>query len=373
MNVLNVYRTYYPDPPGGLQEAIRQICFSTKKCGVDNTIFTLSSNPFPKEIIRDEALVVREKSWFSPASCDIGSMAAFSTFNSLMVKSDIVHYYYPWPFMDVLHLNTKHEKPAVLTYISDIVRQRTLGKLYEPLMWKTLKNMDVIVANCQAYVDSSPILSHREIRPKVRIIPLGIDERSYPSNGDDAVLKRVGINFEEPYFLFIGVLRYYKGIHTLIQAAQYVDAKIIIVGIGPEENALKKLCVELQVKNVVFTGRVSNAEKMSLLKNCLTFVLPSHLRSEAYGMVLVEASMMSKPMISCEISTGTSYVNAHYETGFVIPPEEPKELAIVMNIFLADSNLVKQMGDASRLRYERLFSGAAVGKAYSSIYQDLML
>lgn len=372
MNVLNIYRTYYPDPPGGLQEAIRQICLSTNECGVDNTIFTLSPYPFPAEINSPEALVVREKSWAAPASCDIGSMAAFSTFNKLQEQSDLVHYYYPWPFMDLLHLNSKSDKPTVLTYISDIVRQKALGRFYEPLMWKTLKDMDVIVANCQAYVDSSPILSHSDIRSKVRIIPLGIDEHSYPSDGDSTILERIGIDFEEPYFLFIGVLRYYKGIHTLIQAAKYVNAQIVITGSGPEESALKKLCLDLQLKNVVFTGRVTNAEKVTLLKSCLSFVLPSHLRSEAYGMVLVEASMMSKPMISCEIGTGTSYINIHLETGFVISPEEPKELAKSMNKLLFDPYLVEQMGRAARTRYEKIFSGHAVGEAYSSIYQELL-
>jgi glycosyltransferase involved in cell wall biosynthesis len=372
MNILNVYRTYYPDPPGGLQEAIRQICLSTNKCSVDNTIFTLSSNPGPAEIARPEARVVREKSWAAPASCDIGSMAAFSTFNRLKRESDLVHFYYPWPFMDLLQLNSKSEKPTILTYISDIVRQKALGRLYEPLMWKTLKDMDVIVANCQAYVDTSPILSHRDIRSKVRIIPLGIDEYSYPIEGENTILKRVGIGDEEPYFLFIGVLRYYKGLHTLIQAAKYVDAKIVIAGSGPEENALKKLCLDFQLKNVVFTGRVTNAEKVALLKKCLSFVLPSHLRSEAYGMVLVEASMMSKPMISCEIGTWTSFINVHSETGFVIPAEDFKELAISMNTLLSDSYLVEQMGKAARSRYEKIFSGHAVGEAYTSVYQELL-
>ena len=45
--VLNIYKTYFPDPPGGLQEAIRQICLSTSKEFIENTIFTLSPQPEP--------------------------------------------------------------------------------------------------------------------------------------------------------------------------------------------------------------------------------------------------------------------------------------------------------------------------------------
>ena len=83
----------------------------------------------------------------------------------------------------------------------------------------------------------------------------------------------------------------------------------MIAGSGPESKALKKQVSELGLNNVIFAGQVTNQEKFSLIQNCVALVLPSHLRSEAYGMVLVEASMMKKPMITCEIGTGTSFVN----------------------------------------------------------------
>lgn len=372
MNVLNTYRTYYPDPPGGLQEAIRQICLATSNLGVQNTIFTLSPNPKPNVIEMPEATVVRERSWIAPSSCDIGGYAAYSAYLSSLSKADIVHYFHPWPFADVLNIFKKPDKPALLTYISDVVRQRVLRTIYSPLMWHTLRQMDAIVANCPAYVETSPILSHPSIRDKVKIIPLGIDENSYSSNGDDAVFSNLGINKGEPYFLFLGVLRYYKGIHTLISAAKSLNAKIVIAGSGPESENLKKQVESLALKNVLFAGQVTNEEKVSLIKNCTALVLPSHLRSEAYGMVLVEASMMHKPMISCEIGTGTSYVNCHEETGLVVKPENVGEMHDAMKVILNNNELATKFAHNARLRYERLFSGAALGKAYQSVYADLM-
>jgi glycosyltransferase involved in cell wall biosynthesis len=372
LKVLNIYRTYFPDPPGGLQEAIRQISATTSNFGVENTIFTLSPNSHPKVIEMPEATVVRERSWLAPASCDIGGLAAFTTYSKLMTQADVVHYFHPWPFADVLNALKAKDKPAVLTYISDVVRQRFLGMLYSPLMWRTLRNMDVIVANCPAYVETSPVLSHASIRNKVRVIPLGIDENTYPQIGDNSVFKRLGIAEAEPYFLFLGVLRYYKGIHTLISAAKNTKAKIIIAGSGPEAETLKLQVKELGLKNVIFAGQVTDAEKVALIKNCLALVLPSHLRSEAYGMVLVEASMMKKPMISCEIGTGTSFVNLHEVTGFVVPPESPQRLAAAMQDLLVDEALANKMGLAARSRYEQLFSGAALGQAYASLYKELL-
>ena len=370
--VLHIYRTYFPDPPGGLQEAIRQIALSTQPHGVDNTIFALSPKPVPSILLRPEARIVRCRSWAAPASCDLGGIEALSRFVQLSRESDVVHYLFPWPFADLLHALVRPACPAVLTYISDVVRQRWLGTAYAPLMWRTLRSMKVIVANCPAYARTSPILSDRSICDKVRVIPLGIEESSYLKNGDDGVFERIGVRMDEPFFLFIGVLRYYKGLDYLIQAAKNLKAPIVIAGSGPEGARLMDLATEIESNNVIFAGQVSDAEKVALLKRCRALVLPSHLRSEAYGMVLVEASMFARPLISCEIGTGTSYVNEHETTGFVVPPEDPQALARAMNSLLADDALAHRMGAAARTRYEQLFSGEALGNAYAALYREVM-
>lgn len=371
LRVLNTYKTYFPDPPGGLQEAIRHICYATSRYGIDNTIFTLSPHPQPVRLERPEAVVERSRSWGAPASCDLGAFNAFSTFSRLAAVSDVVHYYYPWPFGDVLHAAIRPDAPAVLTYISDIVRQAWLGKAYEPLMWRTLRSMKVIVANSPAYAVTSPVLTHPSIRDKVRVIPLGIVEDCYPQEADPQIFDRLGLAEDEPYFLFIGVHRYYKGLHTLVKAAKNVKAKIVIAGSGPESKKIRDLVRIEDADNVLFAGQISDAEKVSLLKSCLALVLPSHLRSEAYGMVLVEAAMFGKPQISCEIGTGTSFVNKHEESGIVILPERPDILCDAMNQLLRDRQLAEGFGEGARSRYERLFSGAALGQAYAELYRDV--
>jgi rhamnosyl/mannosyltransferase len=371
LKVLHVYRTYFPDPPGGLQEAIRQICLAVKPFGIDNIIFTLSPNPEPSELQREEARVVRCRSWAAPASCDLGGVSAFTCFRQLAREVDVIHYLFPWPFGDVLHQAARPRKPAVVTYVSDIVRQRWLGAAYAPLMWKAFLGMRAIVANSSIYARTSPVLSHASVRDRLRVIPLGIDERSYPKTGDDRVILRLGMRLEDPFFLFVGVLRYYKGLHHLIRAAAKVGARIVIAGSGPEEGALRQRVVKSAVQNVIFAGQVSEKEKVSLLRHCRALVLPSHLRAEAYGMVLVEAAMFGKPMISCEIGTGTSLVNAHQETGFIVPPGDPAALANAMNRLLVDESTYQQMGFAARLRYERLFSADALGRGYAQLFQDV--
>ena len=184
--------------------------------------------------------------------------------------------------------------------------------------------------------------------------------------------KRIQVSKDDSYFLFLGVSRYYKGLHTLINASKGLTAKVVIAGSGPESAKLKAQADSIGLQNIVFAGQVTEAEKVSLIKGCLALVLPSHLRSEAFGMVLVEASMFGKPMISCEIGTGTSYVNINRETGLVVQPENVLELHRAMQMLLNENGVVKEFGGNARLRYERLFSGHALGQAYKAVYDELL-
>ena len=374
MKVLHVYRTYFPDPPGGLQEAIRQICRGIRQFGVESRIFTLSPTPYPAEIEAPEGRVVRSKSWAAPASCDLGGLDSLMKFRALARWADVIHYHFPWPFADVLHALGGSPKPAVMTYHSDIVRQRYLGEVYGPLMRRTLRSMAALVATSPTYAQTSPVLTQHVAPERVRMIPLGIEDfnTAAPDLAEDArLLKRFHLP-DGPFLMALGVLRHYKGLHTLVQAANKIHSTLMIAGSGPEGPTLKKLAGELGVTNIVFAGQVTDAEKVALLRNCWGLVLSSHLRSEAFGMVLVEASMFGKPMICCEVASGTSYVNLHGTTGLVIPPEAPDSLADACNTLLADVARARAMGAEARTRYETLFSGAALGRAYSALYREVV-
>lgn len=370
MKILHVYRTYYPDPPGGLQEAIRQIAVSTRAFNVESRVFTLSPNPMPAEIQRDEARVIRRRSLAAPASCDIGGISSFLCFAEAAKWADVIHYHFPWPFADLLHQVVHPKVPAIMTYHSDIVRQRWLAQLYNPLMRQTLKSMVTIVATSPAYAQTSPVLSAPDIAPKVRVIPLGIDASTYQKWEDASILGRLNLSNSELFFLFIGVLRYYKGVHYLIEAALHIKAKVVVAGSGPELAKLKVQAQQLGASNIIFAGQINDEEKVFLLRHCRALVLPSHLRSEAYGMVLVEASMFGKPMISCEIGTGTSFVNADGVTGIVIPPENSQALAKAMELLLENDALVSQFGDSARIRYQEMFSGEKLAHAYCELYRN---
>ncbi len=314
--------------------------------------------------------MIRCRSWIAPASCDIGGAGSIRTFKEQSLWADVIHYHYPWPFADVLNLWVRPDKPKVMTYHSDVVRQRVLGALYRPLMSHTLRDMDFVVATSPSYAKSSGPLTEDLSADRLRVIPLGIEEMSYPRSGDERVLHRLGLTGGEPFILFVGVLRYYKGLYTLLDACGQVKHKVVIAGSGPEEKLLRESADNSGLRNVIFSGQVTEREKVALLKACRAVVLPSHLRSEAYGMVLVEASMFGKPMVSCEIGTGTSFVNRDKETGFVVAPEDVGALAQAMNSLLVRDDLAYSFGVAARQRYEALLSGAAMGNAYTHLYEE---
>ncbi|WP_354671213.1 glycosyltransferase [Thiohalobacter sp. IOR34] len=368
MRILHVYRTYFPDTQGGLEESIRQICRSTGDYGAECRIFTLSRTARPREILREEARVFRRPLSFEVASCGFG-LTSLPTFNQLVTWSDLVHYHYPWPFADILHLLGRVSKPSVVTYHSDIVRQRFLGALYMPLRDRFLSSMDRIVATSPNYFATSNTLGR--FSEKVEVIPLGVDDASYPSP-DEGLVDRMRHEVGEGFFLFIGVLRYYKGLHVLLDAMKGAAFRLIIVGAGPVKKALLEQAKRLGLDNVRFLGRITDEEKVALIKLSKAIVFPSLLRAEAFGITLVEGAMLGKPLISTEMGTGTSYVNADGESGIVVPPANPAALRQAMEKLASDPPLAERMGQAARLRYESYFTARRMGQAYMGLYENIL-
>ncbi len=370
MKVLHVYRTYFPDTQGGLEEVIRQICLSTSKLGVSCRVFTLSDEPTPALVSRQEAEVVRVHKTFEIASCGFG-LSGWRTFRDEVRRADLVHYHFPWPFSDLLHLLAGRDKPSVLTYHSDIVRQQALLAVYRPLMNVYLNSMDRIVATSPNYFATSDVLSR--FSDKVEVIPIGLDEPSYPVIAEDSeALAACRARFGEDFFLFVGVLRYYKGLHILLDAIKGAAYKVVIVGSGPVEDELKKQASQLGLDNVVFAGYVPDEEKMALYKLCRAVVFPSYLRSEAFGVTLLEGAMSARPLISAEVGSGTSHVNIDGETGLVITPGSSRALRLAMDRLDQDADLVKRLGSNARIRYERLFGADLMGERYLETYASVL-
>jgi len=230
-------------------------------------------------------------------------------------SSDIYHVHLPNPMAVLSYLLAKPPGKLVVTWHSDIIRQRFFMPLYRPFLNAFLNKASAIIVTSSQYLESSPYLT--KFKNKCQVIPLGIDFKSFES-----VSKNHGMTTRKrPIFLFVGRLVSYKGISYLIEAAKGLDADFRIVGDGP----LRTLAMQAP-DNVTFVGRVDDVKKE--IANCDIFVLPSISRAEAFGIVQLEAIAMKKPVISTTLGTGVEFVNAK---GVLVPPKDVVKLHEVLS------------------------------------------
>ena len=368
MRVLHFYKTYYPDSVGGVEQVIRQMCVGTTRLGVRNEVLSLTRerNAPPMEF---EGHMVRRVPLDFEISSTGFSMEAVRQLAALAQDADLIHYHFPWPFMDLAHFLARIDKPSVVTYHSDIVRQKYLLKLYQPLCNRFLASVDAVVATSPNYMASSPVLDR--FRDKTRVITYGLDKTTYPEP-DPALLDKWRAQVGERFFLFVGVLRYYKGLHILLDAVANTDYPVVIVGAGPIERELKEHARRLGLTHVRFVGAVNDADKVALLKLSYALAFPSHLRSEAFGISLLEGAMYGKPMISSEIGTGTTYINIHGETGLVVPPSDPQAFGEAMRQLWDHPEQAAAMGQRAEARYWELFTAEKMAANYRSLYDEVV-
>ena len=367
MEVLHFYKTSYPDTCGGVEQFVRQMCLGAHQRGVRSRVLSLAKGPHAAPCDMGGYWLHRSRLLFEVASTGF-SLSAFADLIALAKTADVIHYHFPWPFMDLVHFATRVKKPTVVTYHSDIVRQKHLLKCYQPLMKKFLASTDAIVATSPNYVATSPVLS--SLTEKVSVIPIGLDKTTYALPGIQR-LQHWRSQCGEAFFLFVGALRYYKGLHTLLEAALRVTAPIVIAGMGPMEAELKAEVERRHLSHVHFVGAINEEDKAALLTLCYAVVFPSHLRTEAFGIALLEGAMFGKPMISCEIGTGTTFINIDGKTGLTIAPNDANALADAMDFLWQHPEKASAMGAAASVRYEDYFTADKMVASYITLYERL--
>jgi glycosyltransferase involved in cell wall biosynthesis len=366
MRVLHFYKTYKPDTMGGIEQVIGEICSGSARRGVASDVLTVSRDTSTVDL--GDHMHYRARLDFKVASSAF-SLSSLSRLKELSQHADVIHYHFPWPFMDMAHFLTRLNKPTVVTYHSDIVRQKTLLHFYRPLMMRFLGSVTRIVATSPQYAKSSAVL--QRFADKVEVIPFGLNTQAYPPATEARLAEwrtRVGPKF----FLFVGMLRYYKGLHVLLDALKGSDYTVVILGGGPLENELKSQAATLGLSNVHFVGALPDEDKVALLTLCHALLFPSHLRSEAFGISLLEAAMFGKPMVSCEIGTGTSYVNVANETGLVVAPDNPAALRNAIDQIWHDEALAVRFGAAAQQRFRELFTAEKMADSYVDLYKRIV-
>ena len=362
MKIVHVYKHAAPDVYGGIEFVVDMLAQHQSANGHEVHVLGTSKNGMTGHFNHNGYKVTLLKKQITVSSTPL-SLSFFWHLAKLSKHADIIHIHYPYPFADLCMLLIRSNAKVIVTYHSDIIRQYLLKIIYFPIQTLFLNKTNKIIATSPNYFATSKTLS--KYQDKVDIIPLGANDIYLPSA---PVFKKP---MEDDYFLFVGEFRYYKGLHTLINAASHVKANIIIIGAGPLERELSEMASKAELKNVKFIGRLDDKDKHQYFQHALGVVFPSHLRSEAFGITLVEGAMHGKPLISCEIGTGTSYVNIHNETGIVCPPNNPLMLANALTKIYENPSLAKFLGKNARRRFEEHFTSYHMAKDYEIIYEQL--
>ena len=367
MHFLQCYKTALPLSMGGAEQVMHHLAHGILAHGFKSTVLTLAPQKNIEEFEYKGYRVVVVPSDLEYGSTPI-SLKGLGKFKMFSENVDIVHYHYPYPWMDIMHFYAGHTKPTLVTYHSDIVRQKYLSKIYNPIKKRFLKQMDAIIATSPQYMETSVDL--QEFKHKTHCIPLGLNEAQYFPISKQ-YLEHWRPQLPERFLLFIGVFRYYKGLNYLFEALQGLDIPLVLIGDGPEKAHLQALEKKYQLKNIYYLGKLQDHDKNVVLELSSGVILPSHLRSEAFGLSLVEGAMFGKPLISCEMGTGTSYINQHLSTGWVIPPADVAELRQAIQEWYNKPKLAKIFGENARQHYAKLFKASQMVEQYVKFYQNI--
>jgi rhamnosyl/mannosyltransferase len=300
------------------------------------------------------------------------SFGYVSAFNALVRRADIIHVHSPHPLGELAVAISRTTAEIVASYHFDVVRQRTLGFVYGPLLRRSLGKARGLICSNPNVVHTSPVLSR--FTSKITIIPYGVDLREFVLTPEEAAeVQRIRAGRQRPIALFVGRLVYYKGLEYLLRATAETDVDLLVIGDGALASELAGLAAELRLgQRVSFIPQMSRERLRLYFRACDFLVLPSVARSEFFGIVLLEAMACGKPVITTELGTGTSWVNRDGETGLVVPPRDPGALAQAMRELCAKPGLARRLGDAGLRRVAEEFSMSKFVDAHLRVYRSLL-
>lgn len=387
MNILHLYKDY-PPILGGIENHVQLLAQGQASRGHGVTV--LVTNPAGlRTTVAEEARVrvIRAGRLATVASTPLSVALPWQLLGQ---RPDVVHLHYPYPVGEVSQWLLRRGRAVVLSYHADVVRQAGILRVYKPLLRRILGWVDAIVIGSPPMRRSALLAEHQA---KLHLIPYGVPLARFSAEPAAADLTRVQQKYlsssaplpprssapqlprpPAPLLLFVGRLRYYKGLDTLIRALPQIPARLAVGGIGPMAAEWQALAAEVGVADrVAWLGDVPDADLPALYHLADLFVLPASHPSEAFGLVQVEAMAAGLAVVCTELGTGTSYVNRDGVTGRVVPPRDPVALAAAINGLLADADRRAVLGTAARARVAAEFDLGVMVERVLGLYDTILV
>lgn len=372
LKVLEVNKAYYPHI-GGIETLVRQysqelgtICNADVKALVCRD----GRGKTTREKL-DGVKLTRAGSLGTYFSCPL-SLSFIRLFRKMAGEADVVHIHVPFPLADAALLLSGFKGRVVVSWHSDVVKQKKLMTFYKPFMMKLLKRADCIITATKGHIDGSDYLP--SFRRKCSIVPYGITPEDYLSVERSPVLTNRLCDKKNVKVFFTGRLVYYKGVDILLKAFTMTEnCELFIAGTGEMEQELKDFAKRHNIdKKVHFLGFLPDNELKQAYADSDIFVLPSVAKSEAFGIVQLEAMVYGKPVINTKLPSGVPYVSVHGKTGLTVPPFDAKALAEAINTLAADAKMRENFGKAAAERVMTEFNEKnVIRKLYGVLSENL--
>ncbi|EXJ17192.1 glycosyltransferase [Imhoffiella purpurea] len=297
------------------------------------------------------------------------------------IEPDLLHLHLPnTSAFAALSIPAARRIPWVVHWHSDVVasaidpRLALAYRLYRPFEQALLAKARAIIATSPDYLESSAALA--PWRHRCHVIPLGLDSDRIRNPKPEA-LDTAERLWAEPgtRILAVGRLTYYKGHEILLEAAAKLpDTRILIVGTGDLHQPLQAKIVEMRLASRVgLTGFMPDSTLNALLASCDLLCLPSLERTEAFGLVQLEAMRFGKPVVVSDIpGSGTGWVVREAGHGRLTPPGDPSQLAERIRKLQADRQLRQELGDAGQRALKKRFGIGPVSSATAELYRRVL-
>jgi glycosyltransferase involved in cell wall biosynthesis len=376
MRVLQFGR-FWNNQHGGIERHVALLSRELATHGLDVVNLVAADNPQGSNGIVDGYRLVQAPSYGRVMSTAI-SPALIAKALSLHRedKFDIAHIHLPDPLSHLVSMMLPASVKQVVTWHSDIVRQKRLLALYLPLLRRLAYRADALVAATEAHFSSSSQIPPNIPPNRLHVIPYGLDFDALELTPvTKALCHQIKARSAGKAIIFaLGRHVYYKGFDVLLDAMRQVDGLLILGGDGPLRGELEALAAQgegLESK-VWFTGRIPEDDLPAYFHACDMFCLPSVEQSEAFALVQLEAMGCGKPVVCTQLNNGVNIVNVAGETGLAVPPRDATALAAAINELIKDTLFCKRLGIQARQRAHTHYSLRVMGEKHLELYRALL-